>query len=134
MNTFTLTRRAKADLKSIAKFTEKRWGQEQRNIYIKQFDDTFNVLSGTPKIGSNCNYIKDNYEKFPQGSHIIYYRMTNQVNIQIIRILHKNMDVLSKFGHSSRPAHRANFAGDIIAAQRKNGDSKIYPVELLIAD
>jgi toxin ParE1/3/4 len=122
MNTFTLTRRAKADLKSIAKFTEKRWGQEQRNIYIKQFDDTFNVLSGTPKIGSNCNYIKDNYEKFPQ------------VSIQIIRILHKNMDVLSKFGHSSRPAHRANFAGDIIAAQRKNSDSKIYPVELLIAD
>ena len=97
MTTFSLTRRAKADLKSIAKFTEKRWGREQRLIYIKQFDDTFHVLSDTPEIGNNCNYIKESYQKFPQGSHIIYYRITSQKIIQIIRILHKNMDVLSKF-------------------------------------
>jgi len=100
MSTFTLTRRAKTDLKSIAKFTEKRWGREQRYIYIKQFDDTFHVLSDTPEIGNNCDYIKENYQKFPQGSHIIFYRKTSLKNIQIIRILHKNMDVLSKFGDS----------------------------------
>ena len=100
MSTFKLTRRAKADLKSIAKFTEKRWGREQRYIYIKQFDDTFHVLSDTLGIGSNCNYIKENYQKFPHGSHIIFYRITAPNSLQIIRILHKNMDVLSKFGSS----------------------------------
>ena len=73
MSTFTLTQRAKADLKSKARFTENRWGREQRYIYIKQFDDTFHVLSSTPEIGNNCNYIKQNYQKFPQGSHIIFY-------------------------------------------------------------
>ena len=100
MSTFALTRGAKADLKSIARFTEKRWGREQRFIYIKQFDDTFHVLSDTPEIGNNCNYIKEGYQKFPQGSHIIFYRIASQDSIQIIRILHKNMDVLSKFGDS----------------------------------
>ncbi|WP_045856568.1 MULTISPECIES: type II toxin-antitoxin system RelE/ParE family toxin [Teredinibacter] len=100
MSAFTLTRRAKTDLKSIAKFTEKRWGREQRYIYIKQFDDTFHVLSNTPEIGNNCNHIKENYQRFPQGSHIIFYRIATQGSIQIIRILHKNMDVLSKFGGS----------------------------------
>jgi len=100
MSTFSLTQRAKADLKSIARFTEKRWGREQRCIYIKQFDDTFHVLSDTPEIGQNCNYIKENYQKFPQGSHIIFYRVTSPKKIQIIRILHKNMDVLSKFSDS----------------------------------
>lgn len=100
MSVFVLTRRAKADLKSIAKFTEKRWGREQRYIYIKQFDDTFHVLSDTPGIGNNCNYIKENYQKFPQGSHIIFYHVTSQKSIQIIRILHKSMDVLSKFSGS----------------------------------
>jgi toxin ParE1/3/4 len=98
MNTFSLTRRAKADLKSIAKFTEKCWGREQRCIYIKQFDDTFHVLSDTPEIGHNCDYIKGNYRKFPQGSHVIFYLIVSQNNIQIIRILHKNMDVPPKFG------------------------------------
>lgn len=100
MSTFTLTRRAKADLKAIAKFTERRWGREQRYIYIKQFDDTFHALSDSPEIGSNCNYIKENYQKFPQGSHIIFYCSDSKDSIQIIRILHKNMDVLSKFGGS----------------------------------
>ncbi len=100
MNIFTLTRRAKADLKSIAKFTEKRWGREQRNIYIKQFDETFRVLADTPEIGGYCDYIKENYQKFPQGSHIIFYRKATKKSIIIIRILHKNMDVVSKFGGS----------------------------------
>jgi toxin ParE1/3/4 len=100
MSTFALTQRAKADLKSIAKFTEKRWGREQRCIYIKQFDDTFHVLSDTPEIGNNSDYIKENYQKFPQGSHIFFYLIASQNYIQIIRILHKNMDVVSKFGDS----------------------------------
>jgi toxin ParE1/3/4 len=100
MNTFALTLRAKSDLKSIAKFNEKGWGREQRNIYIKQFDDTFHVLSNKPEIGSNCNYIKESYQKLPHGSHIIFYRMTDPNNIQIIRILHKDMDMLLKFGSS----------------------------------
>lgn len=99
MKIFALTRRAKADLKSIARFTEKRWGREQRCIYIKQFDDTFHVLSDTPEIGNNCDYIKENYQKFPQGSHIIFYRTVSPKKIQIIRILHKNMDVLASFSN-----------------------------------
>jgi len=100
MNTFSLTHRAKADLKSIAKFTEKCWGRKQRCIYIKQFDDTFHVLSNTPEIGHHCDYIKENYQKFPQGSHMIFYRIAPKNSIQIIRILHKNMDAISKFGDS----------------------------------
>jgi len=100
MNVFALTRRARADLKSIAKFTEKCWGREQRCIYIKQFDDTFHVLSDTPEIGNNCDYIKENYQKFPQGSHTIFYRIVSPKKIQIIRVLHKNMDVLPSFGNS----------------------------------
>ena len=100
MSTFTLTMRAKSDLRDIAKFTEHRWGRKQRNIYIKQFDDTFHALSETPEMGRNCDHIKPYYQKFPQGSHIIYYRAPSKNNIQVIRILHKNMDIASKFGNS----------------------------------
>ena len=100
MSTFTLTKRAKSDLRDIAKFTEHRWGRKQRNIYIKQFDDTFHALSETPEMGRNCDHIKPHYQKFPQGSHIIFYRATSINNIQVIRILNKNMDIASKFGNS----------------------------------
>jgi toxin ParE1/3/4 len=97
MKKFVLTRKAKADLFAIAVFTEKNWGKEQRNIYIKQFDDAFHLLAESQQIGKPCDYIKNGYRKFPQGSHIIFYKNNTKEKIVIIRILHKNMDVESKF-------------------------------------
>lgn len=100
MSAFTLTQRAKSDLKSIAKFTDIRWGRAQRNIYIKQFDEAFHMLAESPSMGKNCDFIKVGYHKFPQGSHIIFYKIASNTTLEIIRILHKNMDVTSRLGDS----------------------------------
>jgi len=100
MSSFTLTNAAKNDLKAIAKFSEQRWGYSQRTIYIKQFDDSFHMLSETPSVGKDCNYIKRGYRKFPQGSRIIFYRELSNETIQIVRILHNKMDVDSQLVNS----------------------------------
>jgi toxin ParE1/3/4 len=92
MGTFTLTTKAKADLKSIAIYTQRKWGKEQRKIYVRQFDDTFHMLSENPKAGTECDYIKTDYRKFPVTSHIVFYRNTSETNIEIVRILHKSID------------------------------------------
>ena len=101
MKTFELSREAKEDLKKIARFTEKRWGRDQRFFYIKQFDDVFHLLADTPSVGKKCDYIKKGYRKFPQSSHIIFYHESSKNKITVIRILHKNMDVDSKFLHTT---------------------------------
>jgi toxin ParE1/3/4 len=93
---FTLTGKAKSDLKAIAIFTEQRWGKEQRNLYVKQMDDAFNRLADAPMTGTVCDYIKSGYRKFPQGSHVIFYKKESSC-IEIVRILHKSMNVESKF-------------------------------------
>jgi len=98
MKPFQLTNKAKSDLKDIALFTSRRWGVEQRNIYLKQFDDSFWLLAESPDIGKTCDEIRDGYKKFPQGSHLIFYKQIGSQNIQVIRILHKSMDVTSIFG------------------------------------
>jgi len=72
MKEFELTKEAKEDLRRIARFTEKRWGRDQRFLYIKQFDDVFHVLAKTPSVGKKCDEIKIRYRKFPQSSHIIF--------------------------------------------------------------
>ena len=100
MKTFELTKEAKKDLRRIAIFTEKRWGRDQRFLYIKQFDDVFHLLAKTPSVGKQCEYIKEGYRKSPQSSHIIFYRKNTKSKITIIRILHKSMDVESKFLHT----------------------------------
>ena len=100
MKLFELTKEAKDDLRKIARYTERRWGRDQRFLYIKQFDDIFRSLAKTFSIGKKCDYIKKGYRKFPQGSHIIFYRENKSSKIIVIRILHKNMDVESKFSHT----------------------------------
>jgi toxin ParE1/3/4 len=92
MKPFELTRAAKSDLGKIAKFTEKRWGRNQRYLYMKQFDDVFHFLADNSSVGKKCDHIKPGYKKFPQGSHIIFYRDGTKSKISVIRILHKNMD------------------------------------------
>lgn len=95
MNSFNLTAKAKADLIEIAKYTEKKWSKEQRNFYLKQFDDAFNMISKNPNAGTKCDYIKIDYLKFLQGSHIIFYKKNTTKQIEIVRILHKRMDILA---------------------------------------
>ena len=97
MRTFTLTNKAKADLKSIAVYTQRKWGKDQRKTYVRQLDDVFHMLSETPELGNKCDFIKQGYRKFPVSSHILFYHSISQFKIEFVRILHKRMDAKTQF-------------------------------------
>jgi toxin ParE1/3/4 len=96
MELFKLSKEAKNDLRSIAIFTESRWGRTQRNLYIKQLDEAFLMLAQSPDLGISCDYIRNGYKKFPQSSHIIFYEQSTSAAILVMRILHKSMDYDSR--------------------------------------
>lgn len=93
MPTFTLTNMAKADLKEIAKFTQNRWGLEQRNLYLQMLDVSFHQLAANPLKGKDCSDIREGYRQLIAGSHLIYYRQVRTDSIEIVRILHGHMDI-----------------------------------------
>jgi toxin ParE1/3/4 len=95
MNQFLLSSKAKTDLIKIAKYTQLTWGIPQRNDYLKVIDSTFHLLANEPELGLNCDYIREGYSKYPQASHVIYYKEYKNNQILIARILHKSMDVNS---------------------------------------
>jgi toxin ParE1/3/4 len=92
MGTSQLTNKAKQDLKPIAAYTQKKWGKEQRRVYLKQFNDVFHLISKTPDIVIGCDYIKTGYRKFPVTTHVVFYRIISESEIEIVRVLHKRMD------------------------------------------
>lgn len=92
MSSFALTNQAKQDLKNIARYTQEHWGREQRNHYLKTFDETFGLLASKPLLGRDCSHLGQSYQKFPVGSHIIFYKQSSSSLILIVRILHKRMD------------------------------------------
>lgn len=88
-----LTREAQNDLLSIARYTKRQWGKQQCAIYIGALDKSFCLLSENPLIGRPRDDLKKGYRCYPEGSHIIYYRVKNN-DVEILSTLHKSMDVV----------------------------------------
>lgn len=98
MRSFDLTKAARADLKSIARYTQERWGVPQRNAYLKEMDQTFHSLARDPGIGRACDEVREGYRMFPHGTHVIYYRRSAARGMQVVRILHATMDLDTHLG------------------------------------
>ncbi len=103
MKPFALTRKALSDLRAVAVYTDRRWGRDRRNLYIRQLDEAFRLLATNPRVGKSCDDILPGYRKFPQASHVIFYRDGVDCVIEIVRILHKSMDVSEAMGGSQAP-------------------------------
>lgn len=95
MPPFSLTQKALDDLKDIARYTEKEWGREQRNIYLAMLDACFHGISADPEKGRSCGDIRKGYRKLAAGRHIIFYRAMPK-KVVIVRVLHQRMDVETK--------------------------------------
>ena len=93
---FHLTAKAKEDLKNIALYTHESWGIEQRDFYLEEIDHAFNLIANSPNKGRACDYIRVGYFRYYVGKHVIFYRQFSKKEIQIVRILHINMDVFTK--------------------------------------
>lgn len=93
MTRFALTRQAASDLRAIAIHTQERWGREQCRRYVQQLDEAFHRLAENPQLGKPCDEIRSGYRKLPLGSHVLFYRVATDGVVEIVRILHKRMDV-----------------------------------------
>ena len=96
MPQFRLTAKAVEDMKAIGRFTERKWGREQRNRYLAMLDSSFDTITHQPAIGTACDYVRTGYRKYHVGRHLIFYRQKNE-GVEIIRILHDSMDTESHF-------------------------------------
>ena len=93
MPSFTLSNKALADLKDIGRYTQEHWGREQRDLYLRMLDTSFQQLAANPLKGKDCSDIRDGYRKLNAGSHVIFYRQQSIDSIEIVRVLHGRMDI-----------------------------------------
>ncbi|MDR2240755.1 MAG: type II toxin-antitoxin system RelE/ParE family toxin [Zoogloeaceae bacterium] len=82
---------AQADLDEIWNYTVTHWGVDQAERYLRDIQAATETLAGNPWHGQACEDIRPGYRKIPVGSHIIFYRLTNQ-GVDIVRVLHQRMD------------------------------------------
>jgi toxin ParE1/3/4 len=87
-----LSPKAETDLDDIWLCTLDSWGRVQAEEYLFALDRTIELLRENPMIGLSLEDIRPGYRRMPAASRIIVYR-TQDGNLDIIRFLHKSMDV-----------------------------------------
>ncbi len=92
MKKLVVSAHAEEDLRAIARFTERQWGVERKTAYLERIRERLRDIRRNPAAGAPRDHIKPGYRGMPAGSHIIFYRETPKA-IEILRILHRNMDM-----------------------------------------
>ncbi len=87
---FFLSGKAKADVKDIGRYTQERWGVEQRNRYLGDLDACFQKIGANPTLGNSAEAIRAGYRRIRAGSHMVFFR-TSGNEIEIVRVLHQRM-------------------------------------------
>ena len=90
-----LSPKAHADLDAIWNYTVQQWNVEQAEIYLASLGKTMRLIADNPGLGTKIDQVKSGYLKFPAASHLLIYKSTPTA-IEVIRILHKRMDVESQ--------------------------------------
>ena len=95
---YLLSRAAQADLDGIWDYTEQTWSAEQAELYPATIRDACLALATGRRTGKPAERFKPGYFMKAVGSHYIFYTVTEDGLIQVIRILHQRMDVASRLG------------------------------------
>jgi toxin ParE1/3/4 len=96
MRTYRLSAAAQLDLREIKNYTCVIWGKTQMQKYLAELQSAMEQLAQTPDIGRIRNELEQDLRSFCVGRHVIFYREFDQ-NIDVARILHKSMDINSRF-------------------------------------
>lgn len=90
---YLLSPAAQADLEQIWDYTHDRWRVDQAEDYLRELQRAVNRIAANPRIGRACDEIRPGYRKLAAGSHTLFYRVTAEDVIDVMRILHQRMDV-----------------------------------------
>ncbi|BBN82109.1 toxin ParE1 [Pseudoalteromonas sp. A25] len=92
MLNITIKPLAHSDLVGIWQYTYHKWDSNQADTYLLELDSAIKGLAESPFIGKAIDEISPNMRLHPHNQHIIIYTVRDTA-IDIVRILHKRMDI-----------------------------------------
>ena len=97
MAKFHLTNKAVEDLADIWNYTFEEWTEQQADNYYNMLISSCQKIATNPNLfGKRYDEILDGLRGFKAGKHILFYQLLNDGNVEIIRILHEQMDLRNR--------------------------------------
>jgi toxin ParE1/3/4 len=94
---YQISKEASKDLEKIWLYTLETWSIEQADRYYRLIMDEIDNITKDPKVGKDQSGVRQGYFSSKVKSHIIFYRFNEKKKvIEVIRILHQQMDIESR--------------------------------------
>ncbi|HRP91183.1 MAG TPA: type II toxin-antitoxin system RelE/ParE family toxin [Edaphocola sp.] len=91
---YKISNEAQNDLENIWLYTFGTWSKEQADRYYDLILDEIEFIAKNPNSGKDYSPIREGYLSSKVKSHFIFYKINSKENfIEIIRILHQQMDI-----------------------------------------
>jgi len=90
---YIISTKATEDLEKIWQYTYFRWSEKQADKYYNLIIEKIEFIAQNATVGRTMDDIKEGYRQYPIESHIIFYRISENNIVIVIRILHQNMDI-----------------------------------------
>lgn len=93
MAKYILSKKALEDLNNIWNYTCEVWSEEQAESYYLLLTDCCQNLANNKLNGRKYLEVSEDLYGILIGQHIIFYQKSNKGHLQVIRILHSQMDL-----------------------------------------
>lgn len=93
MTGFVLSPAARADIGQIWDYSAERWGADQAGRNVLGIRDACRDLVAGRMRRRAADDVRAGYRKAAVGSHVLFYRVREDGVLDIVRILHRRMDV-----------------------------------------
>jgi toxin ParE1/3/4 len=91
---YKISKEASNDLEKIWLYTIETWSAEKADRYLNLIFDEIEYLCQKPNSGSDFSHVRKDYLRSRVKSHFIFYKINEkQSELEIIRILHQQMDI-----------------------------------------
>lgn len=88
----TFRQKAIDDLNNIWIYTFHKWSEKQANKYYESIELVCLQIGENPKLGKPYDELNLNLLGVKSGKHIIFYQLISANEIEVVRILHEQMD------------------------------------------
>jgi len=90
---YRLSEKAISDLERIWFYTFNKWSVEQADRYHKLIIGEIEYIADNFELSRKLDYVRQGYRMTKVKSHLIFFKKSGDDKIEIIRILHQNMEI-----------------------------------------
>jgi toxin ParE1/3/4 len=96
MAEYIVSEKALEDLNNIWIYTAETWSVEQANRYYDLIMNEIEYVAENFESTKDFSHFRKNYRYTKVKSHLVFFRIIENTEIEVVRILHEKMDIKNR--------------------------------------